>query len=98
MTITNAILTAYCACKICCGHNATGLAANGRPPVEGVTIAASRSIPLGSTVIWRGRRYSVQDRLARKYDQRFDVYFTNHQKAKQFGIHKNETLTIVTNN
>lgn len=91
--ITNLIVTAYCACKICCGPNASGLAANGQPPREGITIAASRSIPFGTRIYipsvgWR----VVQDRLAKKYDSRIDVYFKSHQQAKKFGKRKEKVI------
>ncbi len=97
--ITNlltATITAYCACTTCCGPKASGLAANGQPPVEGRTIAASRSLPFGTmihipNVGWR----KVEDRLAKRYDHRIDIYFKKHADAKKFGIRK-ETVKIVT--
>lgn len=80
------IITAYCACKLCCGPAADGLAANGRPPIEGRTCAAPRCIPLGtwlhiSGIGWR----QVTDRLARRFDDRIDIYFDRHATARQFG-------------
>lgn len=95
--ITNAILTAYCACSICCGtkHAKLGITASGTRPVQGVTIAASRAIPLGSKVTIQGQTFVVQDRLARKYDARFDIYFNRHEDAKRFGKQKaNVSVTI----
>jgi 3D (Asp-Asp-Asp) domain-containing protein len=84
--ITNLVITAYCACKLCCGPHASGLAANGHHPVEGITVAASRSIPLGTKVHIEGvGDRVVQDRLARRFDDRIDVYFTSHEAAKRFG-------------
>lgn len=97
MIITNAVLTAYCACAICCGttNAKKGITASGTRPVQGVTIAASRKIPLGSKVTINGQTFIVQDRLARKYDTRFDVYFTKHDDAKQFGLQRaNVTLSV----
>ena len=94
--ITNAIITAYCACQVCCGHAAKGLTASGQKPQEGVTVAASRVYPLGSTLHYNGHTYIIQDRLAKRYDNRVDVYFNSHLKAKQFGIKTNQTLTIIT--
>jgi 3D (Asp-Asp-Asp) domain-containing protein len=84
---TLATITAYCCCPICCGPHATGLAANGRPPVEGETCAGPRSLPLGTIVSIEGvglRR--VTDRTAKRFDGRFDIYFAEHQAAKAFGI------------
>jgi 3D (Asp-Asp-Asp) domain-containing protein len=87
--ITNAIVTAYCCCSLCCGPKAAGIAANGKPPVEGLTIAGPRSIPLGTrvyieTIGWR----TVTDRTAKRFDGRFDIYFRNHADAVKFGKRK----------
>lgn len=95
MIITNAIITAYCACQLCCGTNASGLAANGKPPIQGVTIAASRKIPLGTPVLIGTNRFIVQDRLAKRFDSRFDIFFNNHAEAKRFGK-KTLTVTILS--
>lgn len=94
--IITATLSAYCACKTCCGPNAKGITANGQRPKEGITIAASRSIKYGSLISYDGRIYQVQDRLARRYDSRFDIYFAKHSDAKKFGIKTNQTVTITT--
>jgi 3D (Asp-Asp-Asp) domain-containing protein len=94
--IITATLTAYCCCTHCCGPNAQGINAAGKKPVQGMSIAASRSIPLGSTVIWDNRTYKVDDRLAKKYDARFDIYFDKHSDAKQFGIKHKQQVTIIT--
>ena len=94
MIVTNAIITAYCACSLCCGPKPSGLTASGLKPRQGITIAASRSIPFGTKVVINGRTYTVQDRLAKRYDSRFDIYFTKHSDAKAFGIHTN-TITII---
>lgn len=79
-------VTAYCACVKCCGKWSGGPTASGRLPVEGVTIAAPRAIPFGTWLNIEGvglRR--VDDRLARKYDHRIDVFFADHQRALKFG-------------
>ena len=90
-----AVVTAFCSCKICCGPNAKGICANGKAPVPQTTIAASRTIPLGSKVLLNGHEYRVDDRLARRYDNRFDIYFASHKDAKQFGIRTNK-VTVIT--
>jgi 3D (Asp-Asp-Asp) domain-containing protein len=98
MPVTNiitAIVTAYCSCKICCGPNAKGICANNKPPVEGKTIAAPRSIHLGSTIQIDGKSYTASDRTAIRYDGRFDIYFRSHQKAKAFGKQIKQ-VTIIT--
>jgi len=82
-------VTAYCACKICCGKSASGITASGTRPVAGRTVAASRSIPLGTRIHIEGIGWrTVEDRLARRYDGRVDVYFASHTEAKKFGIQK----------
>jgi 3D (Asp-Asp-Asp) domain-containing protein len=93
--IAAAIITAYCACKVCCGPNAKGITANGQRPKEGITVAASRRLPFGTTVIIAGRVYAVEDRLAKRYDSRFDIYFSSHQKAKNFGIKTQQVKVII---
>jgi 3D (Asp-Asp-Asp) domain-containing protein len=54
--------------------------------VQGVTIAAPRSVPFGTmihveTVGWR----RVEDRLSKRFDNRFDLYFRRHADAVKFG-------------
>lgn len=93
--IIQATITAYCACKLCCGPNAKGLTANGNKPIQGITIAASRKIPLQSSVQVGCKTYIVQDRLAKKYDSRFDIYFNKHSDAKKFGIKTNQTVKVI---
>lgn len=50
LTITNAILTAYCGCGQHPQCPTGTLTAIGRSPVQGRTVAVSRQIPLNSTV------------------------------------------------
>ena len=79
-------VTAYCPCTVCCGKWSGGPTASGKMPVAGVTIAGPRSIPFGTRVWIEGvGERVVQDRLARKYDSRFDVYFADHTEALRFG-------------
>ena len=88
--ITNAIITAYCACTLCCGPGAKGIAANGKPTVEGLTVAGPRNLALGTRVRIDGRTYTVTDRTARRYDGRFDIFFRSHSAARRFGIRTNQ--------
>ena len=85
-----ATVTAYCACTICCGKNAKGITAAGTRPLQGRTIAAPRSVPLGAKVRVQGLPgvFTVEDRTARRFDGRWDVYFERHQDAKNFGKRK----------
>jgi len=95
--IITATLTAYCACKVCCGPNAQGITAANVKPIQGITIAAPRKYPLRTTtVIINGHTYTVQDRLAKRYDARFDIYFNSHKDALQFGIKHKQKVTIIT--
>lgn len=82
-----ATITAYCTCTHCCGPKATGLAANNKPPIEGITVAASRSYPLGTVIYIEGltNRFVVQDRLAKRYDNRVDIFMQSHKQALKWG-------------
>lgn len=93
--ITNLIITAYCSCKLCCGSSATGLSANNKPPIQGVTVAASRLYPLGTHLHIQGMTndFIIQDRLARRFDSRVDVYFNSHKDALRFSKQQ-RTVTI----
>ncbi len=87
------VVTAYCHCAKCCGK-AGQPTASGKMPVAGVTIAAPRRIPFGTvlTIEGVGKRV-VQDRLARKYDSRIDIFMPSHKAALQFG---KRTLKVTT--
>lgn len=88
MTVTTIIVTAYCHCALCCG-TAGQPTASGAQPRAGITVAAPRSVPFGSVVVLPGiGRRVVQDRLARRYDNRIDVFVPTHQEAVRFGKRK----------
>jgi 3D (Asp-Asp-Asp) domain-containing protein len=107
--IIYATITAYCACTTCCGPDARGITASGKRPLQGLTIAAPRAVPFGTKVFiaqdvlrsrglatptgWNG--FVVQDRLSKRYDSRFDVYFTRHADARKFGIKTNQQVIVV---
>ena len=85
-TVSAETITAYCACAKCCGKNANGITAAGTRPVEGRTVAAARSIPLGTRIHIEGIGWRVvEDRTARRYDGRVDVFFKSHADAVKFG-------------
>lgn len=91
--MTNFIITAYCACQICCGSNARGITASGTIPTQNRTIATGRrDIPFGSRVVLFGQTYVVEDRMARRYNTTspmyIDIYFRKHSDAKKFGVKK----------
>ena len=81
-------ITAYCNCKKCCGQwHQYKKTASGHTPKQGVTCAASRSIPFGTNllIVGVGTRV-VQDRLSLAYDNnRVDIFFNSHQEALAFG-------------
>jgi 3D (Asp-Asp-Asp) domain-containing protein len=65
-------------------------------PVAGITIAGPRTLPFGTRIFipsvgWR----VVQDRTARRYDGRVDVFMKSHRAAKAFGVRR-EKITIIT--
>ena len=41
-----------------------------------------------------GHEYVVQDRLAKKYDSRFDVYFASHKDAQKFGLQHHNVVVM----
>ena len=86
-TASAATVTAYCPCAICCGvMGGTGITASGKPARQGVTVAASRKIPMGTRLRIEGVGVRVvQDRLATRYDDRVDVFFARHEDAVRFG-------------
>ena len=88
-----ATITAYCCCAKC--TKGTGITANGKIPTPNLTIAASRSLPFGATVIIGNKTFRVQDRLAKRYDSRFDIYFAKHSDAREFGIKTQQVKVII---
>jgi 3D (Asp-Asp-Asp) domain-containing protein len=88
------LITAYCACAVCCRGSSDGITASGTRPVEGRTIAGPRSIPFGTVVEIRGHRYVVEDRTSRRVDGIWDVYFKRHKDAVRFGKRTNEVRVI----
>ena len=85
MTLTNVIITAYCAGSIC---------ANGLKPTPGVTIAGPRWVPLGSVVEVQGHRYIVQDRMNKRFKDRWDIFMRSRGECVSFGKQTNN-VTIV---
>ena len=82
-------VTAYCPCGKCCGRWAGGPTASGVRPQAGVTLAAPRSIPFGTRLHLPGLGPRiVQDRTARRYDGRLDVFMRTHAEALRFGIRR----------
>lgn len=99
----NVILSFYCGCAVCCGDPGK-LTYSGHPPKAMVTIAAPRSVRIGTVVFvtceqlgWIRHRMVVQDRMSRRIERqhkdresRWDVYVgpSDHEKAKKLGLIK----------
>jgi 3D (Asp-Asp-Asp) domain-containing protein len=92
-----ATVTGYCQCTKC--TPGWGLTASGSAP-SSVTVAGPRSVPLGTWVeiTLPGRapvRKRVEDRTAKRYDGRWDLFFPDHVSAKRFGIVTNASVRIL---
>lgn len=85
-------LTAYCACKKCCGKT-DGITASGVKAVEGITVAAdTRVLPFGTKVLIDGHEYTVQDKGGAIKGNKIDIYFEDHMTAKKFGVQYKEVF------
>ena len=84
-------VTAYTASDA--GMNGRGITASGEPAVEGLTIAADPSIPLGSRIYIPklGKTYTVTDRGGAIRGNRLDLYMVSRKKALKFGV---QTLAV----
>jgi len=89
--------TAYCACVKCCGiwsaeHPSRGAdyvqkTASGTIPEEGRTIAADWDVlPKGTEVMINGNTYTVEDTGSGVNGKHIDVFFDNHEEAREWGI------------
>lgn len=84
-------LTAYCACRKCCGKDPSdpgyGVTASGAIVEASRTIAVDSSIiPLGSEVVINGNTYTAEDTGSAIKGNRIDIYFETHQEALNFGV------------
>lgn len=84
-------VTAYCPCKKCCGPNAQGITASGRPVSAngGKFCAAPRNYKFGTKMIVPGyndgNAIPVYDRGGAIKGNHLDVYFPTHQEARNWG-------------
>lgn len=77
--------TAYCGCTKCCGKS-TGKTASGTIATAGRTVAMSSSYSFGTKIEIQGMGiYIVEDRGGAIKGNRIDIFFSNHQKALDFG-------------
>ncbi|MCG3181411.1 MAG: hypothetical protein BIFFINMI_03804 [Phycisphaerae bacterium] len=85
-------VTAYCACRQCCGPLVRGITASGQPVSTngGHFVAADRSVPFGTLVsvpgYAGGRPVPVLDRGGAIHGQRIDVFFPSHEQARAWGV------------
>lgn len=91
MLITNImIVTAYCAT----GHTC----ANNKMPIAGITIAAPRCVPLGTHIYIKGiGDRIVQDRTAKRFDGRIDLFVGSRKEALTWGKRKLEVIIYYEN-
>lgn len=73
----------------------------GKRPVAGITMAGPRRLALGTQVTLEGvfpqpRVFTIQDRLARRFDDRFDIFFAKHDDAVRFGVRRHVTVYVGT--
>lgn len=85
-------LTAYCPCAKCCGKWANGITATGTTATEGRTIAVDPAlIPYGATVTvyfadGTSHTYTAEDCGGAIKENRIDVFFDDHQAAREFDV------------
>lgn len=88
-------VTHYCACSLCCGENAAGITASGKPVAEGM-VAMSSYYPFGTKIEINGVMYTVEDRGGSGIENdihRVDIYVPDHQQALRLGRYTT-TVTI----
>jgi len=96
MTNSTFILTAYCACTLCCGRHANGITASGTKPRPNYTVACN-FLPFGTLLCLEGfphTVFKVEDRMNVRYTNRIDIYMQEHSAAKKFGIRRNVRVTV----
>ncbi len=82
------LVTAYCPCEKCCGSLSPGVTASGVDVSDfnGKLVAAPPEYPFGTIMDVPGYGIAtVQDRGGAIKGRRLDVYFRDHEDARQFG-------------
>lgn len=91
-------LTAYCSCSKCCEKYANNrpkdkngneivYTASGKIAKANYTIAADPSVlPYGTIIYINGQKFEVQDCGGAIKGNRIDIYFDNHEDAREFGV------------
>jgi 3D (Asp-Asp-Asp) domain-containing protein len=86
--VLHAIVTCYLATDNPC--------ANGNIPRPHYTVAAPRSIPLGTKVIINNHPYVVEDRLNKRFTNRWDIFVDcSRKEALKIGKQTNN-ITVIT--
>jgi 3D (Asp-Asp-Asp) domain-containing protein len=86
------IVTAYCPCTICCGANAQGITACGKPVTHnrGRFVAADATVfDFGTSLsipgYHNGQEVKVLNRGGAIKGNKLDVFFPTHARAKKWG-------------
>ena len=88
-------ITAYCACKKCCGKNAKGITATGKKVKVGYIAVDPKVIPLHSKVYIKGLgTFIAEDTGSAIKGKRIDIYIPNHKEALKFGVKYIEAYTL----
>lgn len=78
-------VSAYCACKKCCGKT-NGITASGVKAKANHTIAAPSTYKFGTKIEIEGMGiYTVEDRGGAITGNKIDVFFNSHSEALKFG-------------
>lgn len=90
-------LTAYCSCGKCCGKwadnrpldefgNEIVIGATGEVLTAGYSVAVDPNvIPYGTILIINGKEYKAQDTGGTIDGNKIDLYFNDHDRAREFG-------------
>ena len=88
-------VTGYCACELCCGAWADGIAYTGGLATEGQTIAVDPAvIPLGSVVEINGWQYVAEDIGGAINGKEIDLFFCSHEDALEWGRQNHEVYLV----
>lgn len=79
-------VTAYCACRHCCGPRARGITAAGTRARHGVIAADWRVLPKGAVLHVPGYGFGrVEDKGGAIRGNRLDLFFSSHAEALRWG-------------
>ena len=85
-----AVVTAYSPKEGC--DDPDCITASGEIVKEGM-IACPRELKFGTKIKIQDEIYECKDRMAKKYNDRFDIFFSSYESAMEWGI-KEETIEI----